>query len=395
MAARSRKAISAARTPTDGLAAIGRAIGVSRVARWTGFDRTGVEVACAIRPEGHVSQRATGRGETFEAAKRAAVLQAAELWATERVDPALLTVASRRELARRFGTRSALDPGALGSGGTLVAPELWSDELRIAWRQAEDLDSGSRFFVPAQAVHRAPLEAPALGPAVFGWVRNGSAAHPTREGALLNGLLETVERDALARALPKGWTAHELRRRMLSADSIAQEAPRAWARVEALSAGGFQVHLFDLAPLRGGVRMPVVGALLFEPGVSPVPMSAGYACRLDPEEALLQAVLETAQARLPFIHGDPEDLAAEARAAAERFAQICARVRASRTFDELPKATARNPHEALQVALDRVHAAGFHQVLSVSLAGEGDPVHVERVLVPGFRVPELPAPELP
>jgi hypothetical protein len=55
----------------------------------------------------------------------------------------------------------------------------------------------------------------------------------------------------------------------------------------------------------------------------------------------------------------------------------------------MPSAVAKNLHQALQIALDRLHAAGHPQVLSVPLAGEGEPVRVERVIVPGFLVSEL------
>ena len=58
------------------------AIGVTRVARVTGLDRAGVEVACAIRPQGHVLQVSNGKGERFVDAVRGAVLEAAELFAS-------------------------------------------------------------------------------------------------------------------------------------------------------------------------------------------------------------------------------------------------------------------------------------------------------------------------
>jgi ribosomal protein S12 methylthiotransferase accessory factor len=52
------------------------------VARVTGLDRArGLEVACAVRPGGHVLQVANGKGETWAEAERGALLEAAELWA--------------------------------------------------------------------------------------------------------------------------------------------------------------------------------------------------------------------------------------------------------------------------------------------------------------------------
>ncbi len=60
--------------------------------------------------------------------------------------------------------------------------------------------------VPLDAVH---CVAPLLGPSHPGWSRwtsNGMGAHPGRSAALLHALLEAVERDQLARALPEGFT---------------------------------------------------------------------------------------------------------------------------------------------------------------------------------------------
>ena len=54
----------------------------------------------------------------------------------------------------------------LGSAGALVAPRLWSDETRIAWRRARELLSGEEVLVPAQAVHCPPAGTAFLGPAV-------------------------------------------------------------------------------------------------------------------------------------------------------------------------------------------------------------------------------------
>ena len=64
--------------PSGTLKEVARTIGVTRVARVTNLDRTGMEVACAIRPSGHVLQVCNGKGETFEDASAGAILEAAD-----------------------------------------------------------------------------------------------------------------------------------------------------------------------------------------------------------------------------------------------------------------------------------------------------------------------------
>ena len=118
------------------------ALGVTRVARVTGLDRSGVEVACAVRPLGHVLQVCNGKGESWEEARASALSEAAELWAAERP----------RDLV--YGAASDL-PDAW-EPEDLVAPRLWSAATRIAWRPARDLFTGRRVLVPAQAVYCPP-----------------------------------------------------------------------------------------------------------------------------------------------------------------------------------------------------------------------------------------------
>ena len=176
---------------------LARSIGVTRIARVTGLDRAGVEVACAVRPGGHVLQISNGKGETREEAAASALSEAAELWCAEHLDAAQLVWGSPAELRV-----PAISPAEL----PLSAPALWSERVRLAWRRARDLQGGPELLVPAQAVHCAPRGAPPLGPALLRWSSNGMGAHPFRERALQHALLEAIERDQLARALPHGFT---------------------------------------------------------------------------------------------------------------------------------------------------------------------------------------------
>ncbi|MGA9522017.1 MAG: YcaO-like family protein, partial [Myxococcaceae bacterium] len=202
-------------------------IGVTRIARVTGLDRAGVEVAAAIRPGGHVLQVCNGKGETWERAALGAVLEAAELAWAEHVDHRSLVYGSRRELTPRGAPDRVWSASELGSAGRLVDPALWSDDVVCAWRRGRDLLSRREVLVPAQAVHCPPPDAVALGPISVAWTTNGSGAHPDPDAALLHALLEAAERDQLARVLPDGWTSEALISRRLQRGSLEASAPRA------------------------------------------------------------------------------------------------------------------------------------------------------------------------
>lgn len=337
------------------------AIGVTRVARLTGLDRTGVEVACAVRPLGHVLQASNGKGRTFEEAAATAVSEAAELWAAERPDPYQLRYGSVAELAGR--ARLLLPADA----AELVAPELWSESTRLGWIEGRALAGGRPVLVPAQAVFCPPRDGPQLGPSLVRWTTNGLAAHASRPRAIRHGLLEVIERDQLHRALPEGWTSAAVARRMMA------PAGRLAAEVEALRARGFDAYLFDLTPARGA-GLPVGGALLFDREQGPIPLTAGYACRLRPEEALRAALREAAQSRLTDIHGAREDVAPGSAEEAGVLRDACARARPRRGVESMPRGALPRELRATAVVVDLPAAADLRVV---------------KVIVPGSRLSPL------
>jgi YcaO-like protein with predicted kinase domain len=373
-------------------ARLAQAMGVTRVARITGLDRTGVEVACAVRPGGHVLQVCNGKGLSAEEASLGALFETAELWAAENVSPGRLVWGSRNELDGRLG--AFWSATALGSAGTLVVPRLWSDAVRCAWRQAQELHSGRTVWVPAQGVYCPPSGSAQLGPVSVTWTSNGSGAHPEVRKAQLHALLEATERDQLARALPGGWTEEGVRRRMLRTPGLQQKAPLAAALAQALRERGFGVYLFDATPharTPGAVGLPVAAAVLVDLEEGPVPLTAGYACALGRDTALLRALLEAAQSRLTDIHGAREDVAATDRSAARDFADACASVRPKRQASDMPDFSrdAGSPARGLRRVLEHLRRAGFTQVAAVPLDAPVPGLHVQRVVVPGMRISEL------
>jgi ribosomal protein S12 methylthiotransferase accessory factor len=371
---------------------LARGLGVTRVARVTGLDRAGVEVAAAVRPGGYVLQVCNGKGLDFQAASAGALLETAELWAAENVPLERLVWGSMDGLEARG--RAVWGAEELGTRGGVVISRLWSREMRYAWCEATELQSGKPVLVPAQGVYCPPSGAPALGPVSVQWTSNGSGAHPERAWALLHALLEATERDQLARILPDGWSEEVLRTRMLRPGGLEQGAPRTAALSRALEERGFAVHLFDLTPeerTRGAADLPVGGALLVDREEGPVPLAAGYACGLGKDQALLGALLEAAQSRLTDIHGAREDVAAGDREATLALAAACAQLRPRRAVESMPDVSGEvsSPEEAVREVLVRLGEAGFRRAAAVELEAPLPGLHVVRVVVPGLRVSEL------
>lgn len=380
---------------TDSLA---HALGVTRIARLTGLDRTGVEVASAIRPRGHVLAVSNGKGRTFAAATAGALHEAAELWAAER--PVALVSGTPAELRARFGAAAVFAPEDLEAGG-------FAPDARIAWCTALELATGAPVRVPASAIFCPPPGTPSLGPANVRWTSNGMGAARDRTRAVAHALCEAIERDRLARALPEGFTEREVARRLVDGSTL----PRAVAElVRELEARRFGVHFLDLdlspvrperfasppGRLRAATGRPeskgpaafaaVFAAVLVDLDDGPVPVAAGYACRLDAAAALEAALLEAAQSRATEIHGAREDVAAGDRRAGAPLAEILARARPAVPF--LPRRAPRAARDALARLVSAATRGGTSPVACVDLVGPAE-LHVVKIVAPGLLLSEL------
>jgi ribosomal protein S12 methylthiotransferase accessory factor len=107
----------------------------------------------------------------------------------------------------------------------------------------------------------------------------------------------------------------------------------------------------------------------------PVPVTAGYACGLSPEEAVRGALLEAAQSRLTDVHGAREDVAPADRASMRALRDSCERARPRRSLRQMPRV--RNLRAALR----------GRRIAVVALARE--PLHVVKAVAPDLRLSEL------
>ncbi len=346
IAAPSLERHDAVRMGRGGTTALAAAIGVTRVARLTGLDRTGVEVASAIRPGGHILQVSNGKGRDWASAERGALHEAAELWAAEQPLPSPVE-------ARIDQLDSAIPPQWLGGAD--------SPGIRSRWVRARRLDATGEVWVPASAVACPPI---GLGPIVASWTSNGMGAHPDLEPALFHALCEAWERESLAQVLPRGWSGQDLNGRRVGASHPAFERE------------GFALALFDLTPDSG--LAPVAGALLRDLEHGPIPLTAGYASRPTLEDAIEAAILEAAQSRQTEIHAAREDVAVPRSFDVAALWATIQRARPSR------RKVVRGPTGAAALA------RRFRRPVAWVELGAGKlPIRVVKVLVPGFRVSEL------
>lgn len=269
--------------------------GITRLGDITGLDRIGIPVMQATRPLSLSNSVAQGKGSSREVAALSAILEAAECFFAERVARFAVTMAPARELG--------VDPDAFARHKTEDCPSSWAEEA-VAWVEAEDLLSQNRAFVPFALVHTAYVHPPVRQDAWFQASTSGLAVAANWHDAVLHGLLECFERDALARA---ERTHGFFQRCRIDPETI--DDAQLSRLIDELRRNGLLVGLWRAEAL-GGV--PVFWCHLLEEDSQAgtlIPHPAdGSAAGLDPASAAKRAIREAAQSRLAAISGAREDI---------------------------------------------------------------------------------------
>ena len=190
-------------------------------------------------------------------------------------------LASAGEPAVRPETFGLFSAKQYGSADFPFVP--FGDDTRVRWVRAIRWLDGAFCWVPASQVflyyRRAEGEAP-IAPSIS----TGLAAGPSHEDAVLSGLYEILERDALAIS----WL-HRLAPR-----PVAEELMAASSRVSYHLEGAtlWRARFYDLSL---EFAPPVMVAVMDHRGGAEPVLSFGSACRMSPVRALEKAFLEAAQ----------------------------------------------------------------------------------------------------
>jgi YcaO-like protein with predicted kinase domain len=340
--------------------------GITRIAELTGLDTLGIPVFTAIRPMGKSLSTQQGKGISRLAAKVSALMESLETYAAEQV-PATLR-GSYRALRKK---RRVVDVRRLARAGRL------DPDARIAWIEGFDLVAGEPVLVPHEAV---TLDCTFTRPPVFDISSNGLASGNVLVEAILHGLCEVVERDAEA-----AWRRRGGDRRIVL-DTIRDPAR---AIIDRIVATGARVFVWDLE----SAVMPVVGCAVMEdprePAWRPLGFYQGFGAHLDPTIAVTRALTEAAQTRLTYIAGGRDDFfpfdyarATDPALLADLWKRLAQPCDDPATLDDFLRAEVGGLGDALALAIDRLRAAGFDQVIAVDLSELGVPV--VKVIVPGL-----------
>ncbi|MEU0600910.1 YcaO-like family protein [Streptomyces sp. NPDC006393] len=257
--------------------------GITRVADLTGLDILDVPVWTAIRPAAATLVASAGKGISHTAARISAVMESVEVAVAEQARPAVT--------AR--GTARALAPGYQVDELSLHPVSLVDDRTVLDWTGGWDLAGGVPALVPAAAVGLRGWAADRWQPATFVTTTNGLASGNDHVEAALHGLLEAVERDALARLREGDAVATDL-------DTVGDRLGAVVARIRA---AGADVALERIPSVPGTWAYT---CWLTQPEMWQI--FAGSGCHTDPAIAVERALLEAVQSRGSTISGGRDDI---------------------------------------------------------------------------------------
>jgi len=345
--------------------------GITRVADVTGLDNIGIPVVMVVRPSSRSITVSQGKGLTLDNAFVSGLMESLEALHAER--PALpVYLMQSREISADDSIDISALPCRIGS--------LFRPDLRIAWTEATDIKTGKSRLVPFELVHMDYTLPFPEGSGCFAMSSSGLASGNFLAEALIHGICELIERDALALASATNWNDMKT----IPIGSIPWSG--ASELVKMVQSAGCTLALYDLTT---DIGVPVIAAFLSGGSVSlsTASTAGGLGCHPDPGWACIRAITEAAQSRLTRLAGSRDDIRAEdydLKAGSPSF------VNSDVSVGDLPLSCSYQSLEAdLREIMKRLSACGLHNVYAVDLSRAEIGVPVVRVIIPGLE----PAPE--
>jgi ribosomal protein S12 methylthiotransferase accessory factor len=331
--------------------------GITRIADLTGLDVLGVPVYAGVRPGAATVTVSAGKGVTPLLARISAAMESievavAETWEPEAVPYDVTTLALQRM-------------------------SIVTAETTLVWVTARRCRDGRPVLLPAAAVGLCGWAQDVWSPRRFVTASNGLASGNDLTEATLHGLLELVERDAVAGIA--GVAVED--RTGLDLDSVADPVNRSLLDRFARSRLWCEVVV---VPAPAGIHCFV--AYLWHPDMPQ--LFGGSGAHRSASIALSRALTEAAQSRLSCISGGRDDITAD------RYLPpvTAGRTPPGRAATAVPFPTRPDPvaddHDldaALQATVETVEALTGQPVLFVDLTPRGLPLAVAQVFAPGLR----------
>ncbi|HYO52705.1 YcaO-like family protein [Archangium sp.] len=356
-----------------------REMGITRIANLTGLDWIGLPVVAVCRPNARSLSVSQGKGLDLAAARASGLMEAVESYHAEHIDLPLRR-ASYEELRTNH-------PVVAVDALPRLSVNSFHPAMRLLWVEGRDLLDGTPLWLPFELVHTDFTLPLPDGSGSFLMSSNGlsSGNHPLE--AISHGLCEVVERDATTLwHLRSEESQHQTRLELSTVDD-----PVCLQVLERFERAGMEVAVWETTT---DVGLASFSCLLAERSPEPLRPRAptsGAGCHPAREVALLRALTEAAQVRLTLISGARDDMGVARCYEAFRDPAVWRlqvermhREPPVRHFQDVPSFVGRSFDEDVAWELERLAAAGLHQVVVVDLTRPEFRIPVVRVVVPGL-----------
>jgi len=355
-------------------------IGVVALEDITHLDRVGIPVFTATRPsacQGAISVY-SGKGGNVIQARISAIMESVERCFAEIPEANAdfkgkpVDSGSVIESYENLAEKSAIDPESL------LLPEPLAAETRLDWIQGWDLMSDAEVLVPANAVYHPYTR----GIPIFRSNTSGLASGNTIEEAIVHGLLEVIERDAISIAEYSRVVGQEI--------TLQDDDGEVYDLKTRFEAAGITVKLWLLPSITG---IPVIVAALDDfTTEDPTMLVMGAGAHLSPEHAVFRALTEAAQFRLAQISGGREDVRNRSGFVVgagyermKRMNKFWYEDRETIKLSEIPDTSSGTPKQSIETIVARLRGIAPHAIV-VDLAQPWIDIPVVRTIIPTFEL---------
>jgi len=357
-------------------------IGVTRIADITNLDRIGIPIFSAIRPsaaQGAISIY-SGKGSTEQRARISAIMESFERCLAEKpglnenIAEGISAPTLVESYAKAIENFNVLDPK------TLLLPQPYIPQSLLEWVEAYDLINEEEVFVSSNAVYH-PYDAPGQCQKLFLSNTNGLASGNVIEEAILHGMLEVIERDAISIAQFTRNLGKEIL--LTKEDGHLYEIARKFKDAE------IELKIWFVPT---DTEIPTVIAVTDDVKLKdPALLVMGAGSHLKPATAVVRAITEAAQSRVVQIQGAREDTDREG------FIRSVGYDRMKRlnyfwfeegekvSLSEVQDLSRKSPAENIDLILEKLRGLA-EKVLVVDLSRKEVAVPVVRVIIPGFEL---------
>ena len=357
-------------------------IGVTELKDITHLDRVGVPVVSATRPSAGLGAISvySGKGATEIQARISAIMESVERCFAEipetNVDFRDKTVDTDRVIKAYEDIEdvNAIDPE------TLLLPEPITPGTRLEWMSGWDLLNDCEMLVPTNAIYHPHTR----GMFLFRSNTSGLASGNTIEEAIVHGLLEVIERDAISIA--------EYSRNVGTEIILQEDDGEVYDLKSRFESNGIPVKLWLLPSVTG---IPVVVAALDDIKTKdPTMLVMGAGAHLSPEHAIFRALTEAAQFRLAQISGAREDVQKRSGFVVgagyermKRMNKFWYEDGETTTLPEIPDFLSDTPAGSIRTIVERLRLCGAAEhVIIVDISQPWIDVPVIRAIIPTFEL---------